>query len=67
MAYESINSGVVSSSNMNSANAVPDVEKILYLLKPYQTPLLQYLWFSGRKAKEVRSPFAKCSWFENEL
>ncbi|MBK7865874.1 MAG: DUF5309 family protein [Ignavibacteriales bacterium] len=67
MAYESINSGVVSSSNMNSANSVPDVEKILYLLKPYQTPLLQYLWFSGRKSKEVRSPFAKFSWFENEL
>ena len=67
MAYESINSGVVSSSTMNAANAVPDVEKILYLLKPYQTPLLQFLWFSGRKSKEVRSPFAKFSWFESEL
>lgn len=67
MAYESINQGVVSSGTMNTANAVPDVEKILYLMKPYQTPLLQFLWFSGRKSKEVRSPFAKFSWFESEL
>lgn len=67
MAYESINQGVISSGTMNAANAVPDVEKILYLMKPYQTPLLQYLWFSGRKSKEVRSPFAKFSWFESEL
>ncbi|OQY74656.1 MAG: hypothetical protein B6D45_06495, partial [Ignavibacteriales bacterium UTCHB3] len=67
MAYDSITQGVVSSNNMNAANAVPDVEKILYLMKPYQTPLMQYLWFSGRKSKEVTSPFAKFSWFESEL
>ena len=67
MAYDSINQGVISSSQMNSANAVPEVEKVLQLLQPYQTPFLQFLFFGNRKAKPVTSPFAKFSWFESEL
>lgn len=67
MAYDSVNQGVISSSLMNSANAVPEVEKVLQLLEPYQTPFLQYLFFGSRKAKPVTSPFAKFSWFESEL
>ena len=67
MAYDSLVSGVVSSSTMNSANAVPDVEKVLMLLEPYQTPFLQYLFFGNRPAQKVVSPYAKFSWFESEL
>lgn len=64
MSYESINKGVVSSAQGNS---VPDIEKVLMVLKPYQTPLFQWLWFSNRKQKEVRNAYAKFSWYENEL
>lgn len=64
MSYESINKGVVSSAQGNS---VPDIEKVLMVLKPYQTPLFQWLWFSNRKQKEVRNAYAKFAWYENEL
>lgn len=64
MSYESINKGVVSSAQGNS---VPDIEKVLMVLKPYQTPLFQWLWFSNRKQKEVRNAYAKFSWYENEM
>lgn len=60
-------SGVRSSSNANSNNQLRDVERILQVLKPYQTPFLQLLWFGGRPAKPVVNATGKFEWFEDTL
>lgn len=60
-------SGVRSSSNANSNNQQRDVEKILALIKPYQTPLLQMLFFSDRPAKPVVNQLGKFEWMEDTL
>lgn len=57
-------SGVNSSANAVALNQLPDIEKVLVKTKPYQTPLLNLLWFSGRPAKEVTSQLGKFEWFE---
>lgn len=67
MAYETINKGNLGTASLNQASVVPDIEKVLQILKPYQTPLLQFLWFGKRDAKEVKNAYAKFSWFENEF
>lgn len=57
-------SGVNNSANAVALNLLPDIEKVLVKTKPYQTPLLNLLWFSGRPAKEVTSQLGKFEWFE---
>lgn len=57
-------SGVNSSANAVALNQLPDIEQVLVKTKPYQTPLLNLLWFSGRPAKEVTSQLGKFEWFE---
>lgn len=57
-------SGVNNSANAVALNQLPDIEKVLVKMKPYQTPLLNLLWFSGRPAKEVTSQLGKFEWFE---
>lgn len=48
---------------------MPDVDKYLYLLEPYQTPVLQWLYFSQgmNKAQAVTNAEALFYWFEDEL
>ncbi len=57
-------SGVNNSANAVAMNLLPDIEQVLVKTKPYQTPLLNLLWFSGRPAKEVISQLGKFEWFE---
>lgn len=62
----SIITGVNNSANAVAANQLPDNEKVLALVKPYQTPLLQLLFFSAvSKAKEVINQMGKFAWFED--
>ena len=68
MAYTTIKSGVQSSVTALSANQMPDNDKLLYLLYPFQYPLFQKMYFStGRKAEAVYSDTGLFSWFEDEL
>src|ERR1035437_7688172 len=68
MAYTTIESGPVSSVNALAANQMPDNDRVLYLLEPYQFPLFQKLYFSeGHKAKPVKNDRGLFSWFEDEL
>jgi len=70
MAYTGVNSGVQTSVTQLAANQMPSIDKILYLLEPYQTPLLQHLFFDkkiGKKAEVVYSENGRFDWFEDEL
>lgn len=50
-----------------SGNQMPDVDRMLYLLAPYQTPLLQHLYFNKVNGGEkVINENGKFSWFEDE-
>jgi len=47
MAYTGNLQVVRSSGAMLAANQKPDIDTVLRVLEPYQTPILQYMFFSG--------------------
>ena len=66
MAYTGITAGVRSSYTALAANMKPDIDTVLRLIKPYQTPLMQWLFFSNKQSKVVLNKNSKFSWFEDE-
>src|SRR5574343_907460 len=67
MAYTGVISTVRSSAvGVLAANQKPDIDNVLRLIKPYQTPLMQWLFFSDKQSKVVLNANAKFSWFEDE-
>lgn len=67
MAYTGITRGVRGTNSPLANNQIPDIEKTLLVLEPYQTPFLQYLWLNDKKSKPVINAKGKFSWFEDEL
>lgn len=67
MALTGVVSGVRSSATALAANVKPDIDTVLKLIKPYQTPLTQWLFFSGKQSKVVLNKNGKFSWFEDEF
>jgi len=68
MAFTGIQSGPVSSYNALAAAQMPDNDKILYLLYPFQYPLFQKMYFSsGRRTEAVTNDKGLFNWFEDEL
>ena len=59
--------GPLESSSVLSANQMPDNDRMLYLLKPYQSQFFQKLYFSDRRSKAVTDSTGKFSYFEDEL
>lgn len=49
-----------------AANQKPDIDTVLRLIKPYQTPIMQWLFFSDKQSKVVLNANSKFSWFEDE-
>ena len=66
MAYTGVVSTVRSSATALAANTKPDIDTVLRLIKPYQTPLMQWLFFSNKQSKVVLNKNGKFSWFEDE-
>ena len=66
MAYTGVIDSVRSSVTALAANKKPDIDTVLKLIKPYQTPLMQWLFFSNKQSKVVTNKDAKFSWFEDE-
>ena len=67
MAYTGVISTVRSSAvGVLAANQKPDIDTVLRLIKPYQTPLMQWLFFSDKQSKVVLNANSKFSWFEDE-
>lgn len=67
MAYTGVVSGVRSSATGLAANFKPDIDTILRQIKPYQTPLFQWLFLSNKQSKVVINKNSKFSWFEDEF
>ena len=58
--------GAQTSIHSLAANQMPDVDKMLYLEKPYQSPLFQFLYFNQKLPPlEVINENGKFSWFED--
>lgn len=66
MAYTNTTQGVQTSYTELAANQMPDVDKVLYLLEPYQTPLFTKYFFQNKPSDAVINGNAKFSWFEDE-
>lgn len=66
MAYTGVVSTVRSSATALAANQKPDIDTVLRLIKPYQTPLFQWLFLSNKQSKVVLNANGKFSWFEDE-
>lgn len=72
MAYSDEFSGALTSVTQASPggtynNQMPDVDKVLYLLEPYQTPFLRHLYFTKMNAsEEVINENGKFWWYEDE-
>ena len=58
--------GIRGAGNGVSANQKPDIWQSLMILKPYETPAMQFAFFSGKKTKEVSNKMGKYSWFEKK-
>ena len=68
MAFTGALQGTRSSQSYPSNQLMPDIERTLMLLYPYQTPFMQWLFFSQEaNAKKVINKTGKYSWFEDEL
>ena len=67
MAYTGVVSTVRSSATALAANTKPDIDTVLRLIKPYQTPLTQWLFFSNKQSKVVTNKNSKFSWMEDEF
>lgn len=67
MAYTGIGTGTHTGDSNLAANAKPSIEQAIAMLRPYQTPVLQWTHFSNRPMVEVRNKYGKHSWFENEF
>ena len=67
MALTGYNSGAMTSITALSTNQMPDNDRMLYLLKPYQTPIFQWLYFSEDKAEVVINENGLFNWFEDEF
>ena len=52
---------------MLAANQKPDIDTVLRLIEPYQTPIMQYTHFSGKSSKVVKNQNGKFDWMEDEL
>lgn len=62
-----VQTGPQSSYNQLAANQMPDIDRMLYLIKPYQTEMFQKLFFSqGRKQQAVKNQNGKFSVIEDE-
>lgn len=59
--------GPLESTSVLAANQMPDNDRMLYLLKPYQSQFFQKLYFSNRKSKAVFDSTGKFTFFEDEL
>lgn len=68
MAYTSITSGPITSVTALAANQMPDIDRVLALLEPHQTPLSQWLYMNNLgNAEKVINENGKYSWMEDEL
>jgi len=67
MAFTAVKTGPQSSYNALAANQMPDIDKFLYLIEPYQSEMFNKLYFSQKsKQEKVINQNGKFSVMEDE-
>lgn len=59
-------SGVVGTEAIESTNVKRDIDTMMKVIEPYQTPLFSWLFLQERNQQVVTSRYAKYEWYEKE-
>lgn len=59
-------SGVVGTEKILSTNQKRDIDTMMRVIEPYQTPLFSWLFLQEKNQKVVTSRYAKYEWYEKE-
>lgn len=62
----SVIKGVVGTEAIVSTNVKPDIDTMMKVIEPYQTPLFSWLFLQERNQMKVTSRYAKYEWYEKE-
>ena len=61
-----INKGVIGTNVIESTNVKRDIDTMMKVIEPYQTPLLSWLFLQERNQSVVTCRYAKYEWYEKE-
>jgi hypothetical protein len=59
--------GVLGTDAIESTNVKRDIDAMMKVIEPYQTPLFSWLFLQDRNQKVVTSRYAKYEWYEKEF
>ena len=59
--------GVLGTDAIESTNVKRDIDSMMKVIEPYQTPLFSWLFLQERNQKVVTSRYAKYEWYEKEF
>jgi hypothetical protein len=59
--------GVAGTGARVSTNVKPSIDEMLRVLEPYQTPLLQWLYFGKKQSQVVKNKYGKVEHFEKQF
>lgn len=59
--------GVVGTNVIESTNVKRDIDRMMQIIEPYQTPLLSWLFLQSKNQQVVTSRYAKYEWYEKEF
>lgn len=62
----SVIQGVHGTDAIESTNVKRDIDSMMKVIEPYQTPLFSWLFLQGKNQKVVTSRYAKYEWYEKE-
>lgn len=58
--------GVVGTNVIESTNVKRDIDRMMQIIEPYQTPLFSWLFLQSKNQSVVNSRYAKYEWYEKE-
>jgi hypothetical protein len=62
-----IQQGVLGTDAILEGNVARDIDSMMKVIEPYQTPLFSWLFLQDRNQKVVTSRYAKYEWYEKEF
>ena len=60
-------SGVLGTDAIVESNVKRDIDTMMKIIEPYQTPLFSWLFLQDRNSSKVTSRYAKYEWYEKEF
>ena len=58
---------VLGTDAIESTNVKRDIDTMMKIIEPYQTPLFSWLFLQDRNSSKVTSRYAKYEWYEKEF